>query len=464
MRKNHLKDGFRPFLFLLFVALATALMFACQAPEEKEEDKVTEGVDHPDWSVDDVIYEVNIRQYTPEGTFKAFEEHLPRLRQMGVDILWLMPIHPIGEKNRKGPLGSYYSVKDYLAVNPEFGDQEDFRSLVKKIHELDMYVIIDWVANHTSWDNHLIDEHPDWYQRDSLGKLVSPFDWTDVVSLDYEEEGLRDYMRNALAYWVAEENIDGYRCDVASLVPTDFWNSVRDTLEKIKPVFMLAEAELPEHHEDAFDMSYGWNIHHIMNEVAQGKQNANDLHAALLEDELRFPDHAYRMYFTSNHDENSWNGTVYERLGDGVETFAALTYVMPGMPLIYSGQEAGLDKRLEFFEKDTISWETLELQNLYTTLNALKHDNKALWNGQYGGEYRRVESTDDQRAMVIYREKDDNKVLGVFNLSDTTLNNLRLKGEMHIDNYTDLFEGTDVVVDMETVFDLKPWAYKILYK
>lgn len=464
MRRTALTSGHRPLLMIILLIIVFTFTNACQAPSDKGEEMSTQkgADDHAAWSKDDVIYEVNIRQYTPEGTFTAFEEHLPRLKEMGVDILWLMPIHPIGEKNRKGTLGSYYSVKDYLAVNPEFGNIEDFRSLVEKIHKLDMYIILDWVANHTAWDNNLTEEHPGWYEKDSAGNFISPFDWTDVISLDYSKPGLREYMKNVLAHWVAEENIDGYRCDVAGMVPTDFWNEVRDTLDKIKPVFMLAEAEEPGHHQTAFDMSYAWNIHHVMNEIAQGMQDANDLHAVIVQDMIRFPRHAYRMYFTSNHDENSWNGTVYERLGDAAQCFAALTYIMPGLPLIYSGQEAGLNKRLKFFDKDTINWESMELEEFYTDLNKLKKENKALWNGQYGGEYIRVEINNEDKVIAIFRQKDNNKVLGLFNFTDTPVEDIKLKGEMHLGDYISLQSGEKVAIDRNTVFDLAPWEYKIM--
>ncbi|MDZ7741384.1 MAG: alpha-amylase family glycosyl hydrolase [Bacteroidota bacterium] len=359
---------------LLYLFISVFLVSACQPTDNKKTAEYNGTFHYPEWSRDDVIYEVNIRQYTPEGTFKAFEEHLPRLKEMGVDILWLMPVHPIGEKNRKGSLGSYYSVKDYLAVNPEFGTKEDFRSLVGKAHELGMYVILDWVANHTAWDNVWVEEHPAWYVKDSSGNFISPFDWTDVIKLDYDNAGMRRAMKDALLYWVKEENIDGYRCDVAGEVPIDFWNEASAELYAVKPVFMLAEAELPEHHEKAFNMSYAWEMHHVMNEVAKGNENANKIQEVLDKNMARFPQGAYRMYFTSNHDENSWNGTVYERMGDAAETFAALTYVLPGMPLIYSGQEAGLDKRLLFFEKDSISWDEMKLLDFYTRLNEIKEE------------------------------------------------------------------------------------------
>ena len=256
-----------------------------------------------------MIYEANVRQFTPEGTFKAFEEHLPRLKELGVDILWLMPIHPIGVENRKGGLGSYYSIKDYRGVNPEFGDLDDFKSLVNKAHELGMYVILDWVANHTAWDHAWVTEHPEYYTKNLDGTMKSPFDWTDVVELDFKNQEMQDAMLADMMYWVEENGIDGFRCDVAGEVPVEFWNTARAELDKVKPVFMLAEAEQPNHHVNAFDMSYAWELHHIMNEIAKGNKNAKAINTYFAKHDTLYPTDAYRLYFITNHDENSWNGT-----------------------------------------------------------------------------------------------------------------------------------------------------------
>jgi len=242
-------------IFLIVVSL-----FMTYSVQSQNMGKRTTVVNHPELSRQATIYEVNIRQYTPKGTFKAFEQELPRLQKMGVNILWLMPINPLGEKKRKGSLGSYYSVRDYLTVNPEYGTLQDFKELVRKAHELGMKVIIDWVANHTSWDNELIIKHPDWYKKDSKGNIISPVaDWTDVAGLDYSKPGLRQHMTDALAYWVKETDIDGYRCDVAGMLPVDFWNQAIPKIQKIKSLFMLAEEETPKIHDTGlFDASYSW--------------------------------------------------------------------------------------------------------------------------------------------------------------------------------------------------------------
>lgn len=379
---------------------------------------------HAAWTRSANIYEVNIRQYTKEGTFNAFAQHLPRLRRMGVDILWLMPVQPIGVKNRKGTLGSYYAVRDYTAVNPEFGTMDDFKRLVKQAQGLGMRVIIDWVANHTAFDNPWTVQHKDWYLKDAKGELfpvtytegAEPEYWTDVTGLDWKQPGLWQGMRDAMAFWVRETGIDGFRCDVAAKVPTAFWEGARAELERIKPVFMLAEAWQPELHTRAFDMSYGWDTLGVFKDAAKGKADARALRALFEKPPVAYPEHAYRMRFTSNHDENSWHGSDPEHYGPAFKAMAVLAATLPGMPLIYGGQEAGLDKRLAFFEKDPIVWRAHPNEALYTWLLKLKHDNPALWNGQYGGTMRVLETGND-KVFAFRREKDGNVVGVAVNLS-----------------------------------------------
>ncbi len=417
----------------------------------------------PDWSYNKAIYEVNVRQYTEEGNFKAFEKHLPSLKELGADILWLMPIHPIGEKNRKGTLGSYYSVKDYKAVNPEFGTLEEFKSLVKMIHKMGMYVIIDWVANHTSWDNNWIEEHPEFYTTDSVGNIISPNpDWTDVADLNYDNKELREEMIDALKFWIEECDIDGYRCDVAGMVPTEFWIEARTELEKIKNVFMLAEWDTPEVHL-AFDMTYDWDLHHILNGMAKKEKTAVDLIEHLNKNEEEFPANAFRMQFTSNHDENSWNGTEFERLGDGVEAFAVLTCLIPDMPLVYSGQEAGFNKRLSFFEKDSIEWKDYKLFDIYSKLFQLKKNNKALRNGEQGGELNYIESSDEKNIFAFSRSLEKDKVLAIFNLSSKAVE-FDLTGETLQGSYKNYFTGKLESFLSNESFKLKPWEYRIYTK
>lgn len=416
----------------------------------------------PDWAKNSTIYEVNIRQFSKEGTFKSFQQHLPRLKELGVDILWLMPINPIGKLNRKGTLGSYYSVKDYVDVNPEFGTKEDFKTLVDEIHNQGMYVIIDWVANHTAWDNKWVKTNPEFYTKDSSGNFVPPVpDWSDVIDLNYDNKELWKEMISALKYWVSEFDIDGYRCDVAGMVPIEFWNEVRTELDKIKPVFMLAEWDTPEMHKFAFDMTYDWDLHKIFNGVYAKERNSSDIIKHILNDQKKYPDYAYRMQFTSNHDENSWNGTEYERLGKAAEVFAVLTYVIPGMPLIYNGQEIGFNKRLEFFEKDSIIWKENKFEKLYKNLNELKEKNKALWAGIESGSVDFINNNND--ILIIRRSKENKEVIGFFNLTEKeTEANTRLEKASGV--YISFNNDQQIELNGNFQLKLKPWSYIIFYK
>ena len=436
-------------LILLFLSF-----IACTLPQQ-----ITT-VKHPAWSHNLSIYEVNTRQYTPEGTFKAFDLHIKELKDLGVGIVWFMPINPIGEKNRKGSLGSYYSVKDYKALNPEFGTLADFKETVKEIHDMGMYVIIDWVANHTAWDNVWVKEHPDFYTRDSLGNFAPPVpDWHDVIDLNYDNKELWNYMIEAMKYWVQECDIDGFRCDVAGMVPMNFWKATRAELDKVKNVFMLAEAEGPELHE-AFDMTYSWNLLHLMNDIAQGKAGVKSLRDYFEKEKNKYPVDAYRMRFTTNHDENSWNGTEFERLGDAAETFDAFAAVIAGMPLVYSGQEAGLNKRLKFFDKDTIEWKESKYLLLYTVLLREKENNKALWNGAEGGEMVPVKSSAGE-VFAFVRQKDNDKVYAIFNLSGKTVRT-ELESNLISGEYINPFSEKKSLIKSKEWLELKPWDYRIL--
>lgn len=432
---------------------------ACVNQANKKSEKAKVEAKLPvEWSKNAVIYEVNLRQYTKEGTIKAFEAELPRLKEMGVDILWLMPIFPIGLENRKGSLGSYYSVQNYTAVNPEFGTMEDMQSLITKIHELGMHVILDWVANHSSWDHAWVKDHPEYYKKDSTGKMVSPFDWTDVVAFDYTNSNMRQAMENEMLFWVRDMNVDGFRADVAGEVPTDFWENARVKLDAVKPVFMLAEAEKPELLNSAFDMDYGWNQHHLMNEIAKEKIDANDMNDYFGTQDMEYPARAYKMYFITNHDENSWNGTIDERLGDAADALAVLTFTVGDMPLIYGGQEAGLNKRLLFFERDPIDWDGYSKADFYKKLISLKHTQEALWNGEYGQRYVRVPSTEDEQVFAY----DRGNVRVILNLSAED-------AEFSLENES--FEGYNIYMQKGFEGDLlkngillSGWGYLVLVK
>jgi len=420
-------------------------------------------VNVPSWSKNAVIYEVNVRQYTKEGTFQAFRKHLPRLKELGVDILWFMPIHPISEERRKGTLGSYYSVKDYKDVNPEFGTLEEFKQLVDECHEMGFKVILDWVANHTGWDNPWIKEHPDWYVRNLKGEIVHPLgtDWTDVAQLNYDNQDMRKAMLEAMKFWVEEIGVDGFRADYAGGVPVDFWETVRNELDKIKPVFMLAEDNrVMALLDKAFNANYGWELYNIMNNIAKGRNNAKHVEVYLKKIQSVYPKGTYPMHFTSNHDENSWHGTEYERLGDAVKTMAVLTFTVPGIPLIYSGQEAGLNKRLKFFEKDEIDWSDLSMQEFYKKLIILKKENPALWNGEAGGELNIFETTNNN-VLAFERVKDENRVIVIMNLSKNA-STVDIKIGDSAGEYKSFF--TDEIFNLlrQQTLELEPWEYIVL--
>ncbi|WP_374459627.1 alpha-amylase family glycosyl hydrolase [Chryseobacterium taeanense] len=419
----------------------------------------------PDWAKNATVYELNIRQFSQEGTFKAVEKQLPRLKKMGIDIIWLMPVQPIGEVHRKGSLGSYYSVKDYMGVNPEFGTRDDFKSLINAIHQEGMYVIVDWVANHTSWDNPLVDEHPEWYRKSRKNTFQSTRwrDYDDIIELDYQYPELRKYMTDALKYWIREYNIDGYRCDIASFIPIDFWENARAELDSIKPVFMLAEAEDRELHRKAFDATYNWTLWNILHQIAMNERSVKTLTEAYLAEHVSiFPKEGIRLNFIDNHDKNSWEGNQYSNFGDALKAGIVFTVIMDGMPLVYSGQEAGLDRSLEFFEKDPIDWKSHENEELYTILFKLKHQNKALWNGRYGGEMVRIINDRMDQVISFVREKEGDKVLTFMNLSNTSVM-VQLDTSFDTALYTNLFTGKQQAVPDTMILSMEAWEYVILH-
>lgn len=415
----------------------------------------------PEWTKNAVIYEVNIRQYTPEGTFKAFEKHLPRLKKMGVDVLWFMPVHPIGGQNRKGSLGSYYSIKDYKAINPEFGTEEDFKNLIKKIHEMGMYVMLDWVGNHTSWDNVWTKTNPEFFSKNDKGEFYPPVaDWSDVIDLNYDNKELWKAMIDAMKYWVKEFDVDGFRCDFAVGVPLEFWIEARKELEKVKPLFMLAEASEPYLHK-AFDATYNWQLKDVMNNIPSGKLNALALSNHIKDEIKNYPSEAYRLNFTTNHDENSWSGTEFERLGPAVDAFNVYVFTTWGIPLIYSGQEAGLNKRLRFFDKDTIFWNNLKYEKFFSSLIKLKKENTALWNGKFGGNIELLKNSNEDNVLSFIRSKDKNKVIAVFNFSNVK-QNLVIDCKDINGLFKNYFTKKTMRVYSQLKLILKPWEYLIL--
>lgn len=383
---------------------------------------------HLPWSRQAVIYQINVRQFSPEGTFKAVQSDLQRLKKLGVNILWLMPWQPIGKLNRKGSLGSYYAISDYTAVNPEFGTLADAKAFVAAAHGLGFKVILDWVANHTAWDHPWATAHKDWYKLNAKGEVYavtfnegqpSEEHWDDVIALNYKSTALRDAMLDAMKFWVRETGLDGFRCDVASLVPTDFWVRARKELDALKPMFMLAESDAVDlHTSGAFDMTYAWDLpDQVFKKIGQGEPGAPLLRDWLAKQPGAYPAHAYRMRFTSNHDFNSWHGTDESLYGDAYQALAVLTFTLPGMPLIYNGQESRLTKKLEFFEKDPIDWKRYELTPFYAGLAALKQRHPALAAGQYGGPVKLLGSPPD--VVAFERRKGEDVVQVAVNLSKT---------------------------------------------
>lgn len=422
---------------------------------------------HESWSYNKVIYEVNVRQYTASGTFAEFATHLDRLKDMGVGILWFMPIHPIGIQNRLGSLGSYYSVRDYFGVNSEFGTLNEFKTLVDTIHAKGMYVMMDWVANHTAWDNPLTTSHPEWYIKDGNGNFVPPpgTNWTDVIQLDHSKQGLRDYMIQAMTFWINEADIDGFRWDAVSFMPSSFMSQVITALKNVKPeILMLAEGDNPQYESMGFDMTYAWGLHGfgngVLKRIVNGTSNVTELDNYINNELNAYSNAHYRMYFTSNHDENSWHGTVFEQFGTAAETFAVLTATMNGMPLIYSGQEAGLNKRLLFFDKDQIPWQPHPFADMYSTLFHLKKENKALWNGSKGGEFQRVHTTNDQTLFAFVREKEDDKLFAIFNLT-SGFNGATLLDTLYFGTYIDAFADDTITFSQGASVTLSGWEYHI---
>jgi glycosidase len=420
-------------------------------------------ITHPEWSKNATIYQINTRQFTDEGTFRAAEAHLPRLKELGAVILWLMPVQTIGEKNRKGTLGSPYAVKDYYAVEPDLGTLDDLKHFVRAAHAHGLYVILDWVANHTAWDCNLVTEHPEWYARDWKGdyRPTPWWDWVDIIDLDYDKPELRQYMTAAMKYWVSEVDIDGYRCDVAGFVPTDFWDTVRAELDTIKPVFMLAEWEARDLHAAAFDMTYAWSWNETMHRIAMGKGDLEQLRVYYAWNEKAFPADIMRMMFVSNHDKNSWEGTEFEQFGDALDAAIVLSVVGDGMPLIYSGQEAGNDKRLEFFERDPITWREHPQGELYRRLFALKRTNTALWNAHWGARMIAAPNTASEGIFSFVRRNDQDKVFAIFNLSPDD-HSVSFRESLCHGDYVDFFSGEKVPVRESTTMRLAPWSYRLL--
>lgn len=433
-------------------------------------------VKHVEWAPGAVIYEMNLRQGTAGRNLKSASEQLPRLKDLGVDIVWLMPIHPISELNRKGTLGSYYAVRDYKAVNPEFGTMDDLKDFVDRAHSLGMKVILDEVCNHSGCDNAWVTEHADFYVKDKDGKMVGPYDWTDTYKLDYSNPKMREAMLDALKFWVREADIDGYRCDVAMEVPTDFWIEARKQLDAIKPVFMLAEAAKPELTEEAFDAVYAWPMKDVFNAIAATKgvndyakekkmnlpvKNALAIDSLLNAQSKEYPLDSYIMNMVTNHDLNSWEGTEIQRYGKGLGAFAVLSYTLPGMTMMYTGQEVGFDHAFEFFETDPVipDYTPNDVTAFYQMLNALKHSQPALHAGKSGGKMVRY-ATANPDVYTFARVLPDNEVVVIANMSNEPADVKFTSTSPDLSGKKDYFSGAPASVPAL----LKPWEYHVYVK
>ncbi len=445
---------------LLLTGLSACREGSKQAADGRDTVVIAKG--HPSWSLQSNIYEVNLRQYNQAGTFNAFQNELQRLKDMGVDILWFMPITPISVKDRKGTLGSYYAVSDYLQVNPEFGTMADWKALVNKAHELGLKVITDWVPNHSGADHPWLQSHPDFYMRDSAGNVTWPFDWSDVRELNFDNPVMRDSMIAAMKFWITETGIDGYRCDVAWGVPNDFWKQCIDSLRKVKHVFMLAEGDAPELHTAGFDATYPWPVQNVLYGIYSGKTKVSRLEFVIDSIEKLLPPDAMRLYFTVNHDENSWNGTEFERFGSAHKTFAVWTMTMNrSIPLIYSGQEEPNKKRLQFFEKDPIQWGKYELAPFYKTLLDFRKNCPAM---ATDASFHKIRTGKDDAVFAFVRRKANSKAVVLLNLSGKKQEFTVTDEMMGGSPLQDVFTGATVHLNKKQTFTLEPWQYLVYSK
>lgn len=416
-----------------------------------------------EWSYNTNIYEVNLRQYTQEGTFAAFEKELPRLKDMGIEVLWFMPVTPISQEKRLGTLGSYYACSDYTSTNPEFGSLEDFKQLVQTAHGMGFKVLIDWVANHTGWDHRWTREHPDFYKRNYEGNFYDANGWEDVIDLNFDNPAVSVAMIEAMRFWITECNIDGFRCDMAMLVRLDFWRTAREELDKVKKLFWLAECEEISYHE-VFDATYSWNLLHKMEAFARHETNISGLDEVLNYYSGAFPPGAFHLLMTTNHDENSHSGSEYERLGNVAEAFSVLCCTWNGIPLIYSGQELPNKKRLKFFDKDQIEWTgTYALHNLYKKLFSLRKNNAAMRAGESSKTYR-LKTEADQFVFAFLRKSDQGEVLVVMNLSDQEKPFFDITDDLLSGSFVNILSDNESNFTEKKHFALRPWEYLIYAK
>ena len=462
---------------ILLVSFFICLISGCQnsaspvvtTPTNTPVPKTDDRLQTPDWASQGVLYECNIRQFSNQGNFAGVQAQLPRLKELGIDILWLMPIHPIGKNRRKGSLGSPYSVQDYYAINPDFGTMADFKNLVQAAHQLDIKLILDWVPNHTSWDAVWKQKHPEYYTR-YKGEFTVPLnehgepidDWSDVCDLDYNNPDLRKAMIEVMQYWLRECDIDGFRVDMAGLVPNDFWAQVRPALDSIKPVYMLSEwQDEPGHFTSCFNTNYGWKWKDVTKDIAAGHQNAQSLDTLLRFLNNNYPKGYFQLYFTQNHDENSWNGTEAELYGPAADAFNVLAFTWQGIPMIYNGQEDGLSQRLDFFEKSPIHWKKFAKQDFFSRLCGLRHINQAVWAGPAGGPIQKIRNDAEDQVYSFTREKNDDRIVVILNLSKERTSVTLRPGSDLVGPYANVFGRSTLQLTKEITLNLKPWEYMV---
>ncbi|MES2005722.1 MAG: alpha-amylase family glycosyl hydrolase [Bacteroidota bacterium] len=447
----------KPYLLLLLVLSAFA---SCKNGADTNLAADTGQIDgHPAWIMQGNIYEVNVRQYTPEGTFAAFAKHLDRLKEMGVQTLWFMPINPISKTDRKGSLGSYYAISDYTAINPEYGTMDDWKALVKQAHEKGFKVMIDWVPNHTGADHYWLTKHPDFYVKDSTGKPVSQFDWTDTRKLNFANAELRDTMIKQMKFWVTETGIDGLRCDYAVGPSRTFWIDCIKELKATKNLFMLAETDSAWLHEVGFDATYSWPEFNMMKLIAAGKRNASAMDSVLRFTDTTLVNNAIRLYFTSNHDENSWNKADFATMpGASHAPFAVLTQTLKrSVPLIYSGQEEPVLRSIKFFDKDTMRFEKLERAGMYQKLLMLRKNNKAL---SPDASFDRLTTGMEDKIYAFVRQADKSKVVVLLNLTNAA-QSFAVKDGLLAGEATEIFSGKKEKMEPGKNFNLPAWGYAV---
>ncbi len=415
-----------------------------------------------DWADGGNIYEVNTRQYTKEGTFNAFATHLPRLKDMGVQILWFMPTTPISLEQRQGTLGSYYAVADYAAVNREFGTIEDFTALVQQAHALGMKVIIDWVGNHTGWGSAWAQQYPQWFKRDAKGNFTEANGWIDVIDLDYNNNDMCKAMIAAMQHWIVTCDIDGFRCDMAHLVPLDFWKEARGQCDALKPLYWLAESDEADYLL-VFDSSYAWEWMQVSTELVQHKMSTGKMMNVLMKYAQQCIPHAQKLMFTANHDENSWNGTEYEKYGDAAKAFAVFTATWLGIPLIYSGQELPNKKRLKFFDKDEIEWTDGQpaLHDFYKTLLLFRKRCPVF---HCGTNLITLQTGIEDKIVAYLCAEGGHASLMLFNFSESGRIKFTVSHELLSGKFRNVFSGLTFDFMGTVAFEMQPWQYFVYEK